>query len=61
MQAKMDDEIAKIRSGVTNCGDSEMGTGKVVNVEDNILIVQCHILVLNQTFNILGTLGLGFR
>lgn len=61
MQAKMDDGIAKTRSGATDCGDSEMGKGKVENIEDNILMAQGHIPVLNRTFNILGTLGLGFR
>ncbi|KAK1763317.1 amino acid/polyamine transporter I [Phialemonium atrogriseum] len=60
MQAKMDDRIARTRSGVTDCGDSEMGKGKVENIEDNILMAQGHIPVLNRTFNILGTLGLGF-
>lgn len=54
--------ITKIRTDASRV-DSEPGVGKMVDVgvDDNILLAQGHVPVLKRSFNLLGTLGLGFR
>jgi choline transport protein len=41
--------------------ESDIGTGKIINADDNILMAQGHAPVLQRTFDLLGSLGLGFR
>ncbi|KAM5343328.1 hypothetical protein ACJ41O_014294 [Fusarium nematophilum] len=55
------EDIAKVKTSGTN--DSEVGVGtvgKVEDIDDNILLAQGHVPVLKRSFDLLGTLGLGF-
>lgn len=40
---------------------SDLGVGKMLNVEYDILIAQGHRPVLKRTFDFFGSIGLGFR
>jgi hypothetical protein len=51
----------EITKDMSNCNESDVGVGKVEDVDDNILMAQGHVPVLKRSFNLLGTLGLGFR
>ncbi|CAI6013903.1 unnamed protein product [Clonostachys chloroleuca] len=50
----------EITKDMSNCNESDVGVGKVEDVDDNILMAQGHVPVLKRSFNLLGTLGLGF-
>lgn len=39
----------------------EMAQAKLANLDDNVLLAQGHAPVLRRTFDLLGSLGLGFR
>ncbi|KAF7551759.1 hypothetical protein G7Z17_g4789 [Cylindrodendrum hubeiense] len=39
---------------------SDLGVGKMMTVDDNILLAQGHRPVLKRTFDLFGTIGLGF-
>ena len=53
-------EVTKVEMA-SQAVDSEVGYQKELNTDDNILLAQGHQPVLKRTFNLLGTLGLGFR
>lgn len=55
-------DIAKTKKDASRV-NSEPGVGEMVDVgvDDNILLAQGHVPVLKRSFNLLGTLGLGFR
>jgi choline transport protein len=68
-QNTLGEDMAKVKSHATN--DSDVGIGRVEDmrgevlkgdaVDDNILLAQGHVPVMRRSFNLLGTLGLGFR
>lgn len=55
--------MSKAWSKTTNDGVQDSGIGEVVNidVDDDILRAQGHRPAMKRTFNLLSTLGLGFR
>lgn len=55
--------MSKTWSKTTNDGVPDSGIGEVVNidVDDDILRAQGHRPAMKRTFNLLSTLGLGFR
>lgn len=55
--------VSKAWSKTTNDGVQDSGIGEVVNidVDDDILRAQGHRPAMKRTFNLLSTLGLGFR
>lgn len=55
------DTLEKTKTGLTQGGESEMGQAKLANLDDNVLLAQGHAPVLKRTFDLLGSLGLGFR
>ncbi|KAL6357261.1 hypothetical protein LRP88_07419 [Fusarium phalaenopsidis] len=67
-QNTVGEDMAKVKSHATN--DSDVGIGRVEDmrgevlkgdaVDDNILLAQGHVPVMRRSFNLLGTLGLGF-
>ena len=56
-------EMSKIWSKTTDDRLPDSGVGEVVNVDvdDDILMAQGHRPAMKRTFNLLSTLGLGFR
>lgn len=60
----MSDQINALeesKSRFTNGDDSELSQAKLANLDDNVLLAQGHAPVLQRTFDLLGSLGLGFR
>ncbi|KAI9150864.1 Choline transport protein [Paramyrothecium foliicola] len=55
-----DDKVTVARSNADSCADGELGHSKTINVDDNVLLAQGHAPVLKRTFDLLGSLGLGF-
>lgn len=53
--------LEETKTGVTIGDESEMGQAKLANLDDNVLLAQGHAPVLKRTFDLLGSLGLGFR
>ncbi|KAM6538176.1 hypothetical protein FALCPG4_000059 [Fusarium falciforme] len=67
-QNTVGEDMAKVKSHATNGSDVGIGgvedmRGEVLKgdaVDDNILLAQGHVPVMRRSFNLLGTLGLGF-
>jgi choline transport protein len=55
------DNQDSIKRNVSALDDTDMSCTKITNADDNILIAQGHAPVLQRTFDLLGSLGLGFR
>jgi hypothetical protein len=53
--------LEETKSRFTNGDDSELSQAKLANLDDNVLLAQGHAPVLQRTFDLLGSLGLGFR
>lgn len=63
MAMQNQNDISKVDMGekATTDAQSDLGVGKMLTVDDNVLLAQGHRPVLKRTFDLFGTIGLGFR